>query len=290
MELSIIIVNYNASRYLQDCLSSISKSLAKSTLSYELLVIDNNSNTDNKIRLYKLKKYRFLKIIQLNSNLGFGRATNTGIKKAKGKVVLLLNPDCLVIDDSIQKLYNFAVSHKNSFVSGRLYNRNLSPQPSAGPFLSFIPLIFFLYLFGETLNVTKYSPEFTYPVDWTSGAQLAGFRSVFNKVGLFDNKIFLYMEDMEFLYRAKKMGYSCIFFPEAKFIHYGTVTSDKKFSLYYLFSGILYFYRKHYSQKTTQIIFLLLYFKVIFTLLISYIFGLNNLYTKYKYAQLALKK
>lgn len=290
MELSIVIVNYNAAKYIKNCLISINKSLNKSALSYEVIVVDSHSDSHDLTKLHNLKKYHALKIIKLSTNLGFGYACNTGIRKARGKIVLLLNPDCIVIGDSLQKLYSYTAVHKQAFIGAKLYDTDMTTQPSAGPFLSIAQLFFFLYLFGETFNVTKYSPEYIYPVDWVSGAVLAGYRSLFNKVGLFDAKIFLYMEDMEFLYRAKKMGYSTIFFPQAEFIHHGTVAADKRLSLYYLVSGIIYFSRKHYSHTTTQIIILLLYLKIIFVLAISYVFRISKLLTKYKYAYLALKK
>src|SRR5690348_9529648 len=106
MDLSIIIVSFNTKDLLDRCLSSIEKSMAGSNLRWEVLVVDNGS-TDGSRELLKKKYTRVITLFN-KDNVGFGKANNQGMKKAKGEFILLLNSDTEAIDDALPKLYAFA--------------------------------------------------------------------------------------------------------------------------------------------------------------------------------------
>jgi GT2 family glycosyltransferase len=113
-----------------------------------------------------------------------------------------------------------------------------------------LPVVFImLFLKGDVLGFTRSSPSRISDVDWVSGACLMGRRSDFIAVGLFDEKIFLYMDEIDFLYRAKQKGYRIVYNPNARFIHVGAASSGtKKTPILNIYTGLLYFYTKHRSR------------------------------------------
>ncbi|MBL7159923.1 glycosyltransferase family 2 protein [Candidatus Microgenomates bacterium] len=322
MDLSIIIVNYNTRKLLKNCLNSIFKSLEKSKLSFEVIIVDNNS-TDGSVGLVKeltsrkvngltssrvneLKNKRInslinnslinnkstIKLIENKKNLGFGRANNQAIKpfgktqgeQAQGEYILLLNSDTEVINNGINQLLTFIKENKEvDIAGGRLLNKDGSAQASCGPFYS-LPICFLmLFLKGDRLNLTRWSPKKLREVDWVSGACLMAKRVVFEKLS-FDENIFMYMDEIEFLYRAKKTGFRVFFYPQAEFFHLGAASSkEKKAPVLNIFRGLLYFYQKHHSGWRLFLLKLMLKIKAIE----AYLLGVltNNHYLKQTYAQ-----
>lgn len=284
MELSIIIPSFNTRALLEQCLDSINESLKANELDYEIIVVDNHS-TDGTRQLLLSTKYadRVIKILN-KENLGYGRANNQGIKIARGKYLLLLNSDIVVLDQAIIKLVDFVRNHPGSFAGGKLLNLDRSPQASAGP-RYFLPIVFLmLFLQGDKLGITRYSPNKIKEVDWVSGACLLGEKAVFEKVGFFDEKIFLYMEEIELLYRIKQQGHSIFFVPWAAFIHRGAASSeDQREPVIQIYRGLLYFYRKHRSIIEIETLKALLYLKAWLAILISFVIfnpRLREIYAK----------
>ena len=106
-----------------------------------------------------------------------------------------------------------------------------------------------LFCQADKLNITRSSPDAVKQVMWVSGACLLGTKQSFYDVGLFDQGIFMYMDEIEFLERARKKGYKVWFTPDARFIHTGAASSGNKRSpVKNIFRGLMYFYRKHYPQ------------------------------------------
>ena len=301
MDLSIIIVNYNTKELLKNCLDSIFKSLEKSRLSFEVIVVDNNS-TDGSVKLVKelmgsrvnelknkrinslIKNKSIIKLIENKENLGFGKANNQAIKQAQGEHILLLNSDTEVINKAIEDLLEFMKKNKEvDIAGGKLLNKNGSAQASCGPFYS-LPICFLmLFLKGDRLNLTRWSPQKICEVDWISGACLMAKRVVFEKLS-FDEDIFMYMDEVELLYRAKKTGFKVFFHPQAEFFHLGAASSkEKKAPVLNIFRGLLYFYQKHHSGWRLSILRLMLKTKAVE----AYLLGVltNNHYLKQTYAQ-----
>ncbi len=283
MDLSIIIPSFNTKDLLDRCLSSIYSSTGNKKFSFEVIVVDNASDDGTKALLNK-KYPRVVKIFN-RENLGFGKANNQGIQKAKGKYILLLNSDIKVIDGAIENLWRFATSQENIFAGGKLINENGSPQASAGPFYT-LPVVFtMLFCKGDQLGITRSSPEQIQEVDWVSGACLMGQKSSFIDVGLFDEEIFMYMEEIEFLFRAKKKGYKTFCCPDARFIHSGAGSSgNQRTPIVNIYRGLLYFFRKHRSVFAYIIVQYMLKAKALAAIVLGRIMGRKELYTLYEEA------
>lgn len=249
MDLSIVIVSFNTKKLLDDCLNSVGRSLKGSRVSYEIIVVDNVS-TDGTRELLK-KKYPKVRTILNRENVGFGRGNNQGIKIAKGEYIFLLNSDTVVLNNAISKLLSFAKLHPKSFVGPKLLNFDRTNQTSCGPFLS-LPIVFTaLFLRGDRLGLTRWSPSHSREVDWASGAALIGPKKLFMDEFLFDEKIFMYMEEIDLLYRARKKGHRTLFYPRSVIIHLGSgsSTNKKKGPVLNIYKGLLYFYQKHHPRK-----------------------------------------
>lgn len=263
MDISIIIPSFNTRRLLKKCLLSIYKSLERSYIKYEIIVVDNAS-TDGSFEMVK-DKFPKVNIIKNKNNIGYGKANNQAEKLANGKYILFLNSDIKAQDIAIEKLYKFI--SKNSEVKiagGKLLNPDKTSQPSCGPFYS-LPVAFaVLFLRGDKFRLTRYSPNKVKVVDWLSGACIMMEKKVFEKVGKFDESIFMYMEEVEFLYRAKKLGYNAYFYPEARFVHFGAASSKgKQQPIINIFQGLVYFYKEHKSGAELFILQLMLLTKAI---------------------------
>ena len=159
-DLSIIIISYNTKEITKKCIDTIIQSLNYDTsIGAEIIIVDNGS-VDGSVEMLqqiknlklKIKNYNVkFKTILNKQNLGYAKANNLAAKNAEGKYLLFLNSDIEVINDAIPQLYNFFIRKENAFnfLGGKLLNKDLSPQPSCGPFYS-LPVIFgALFLRGD---------------------------------------------------------------------------------------------------------------------------------------------
>lgn len=283
MDLSIVIVSYNTEKLLDDCLSSLIRSLRDAPFTTEILVVDNISKDGTREMLRK--KYPEVITILNNENIGFGRANNQGIRKAKGKYVLLLNSDTVIRKNGIDKLYGFACQNPTSFVGPKLLNTDNTPQTSCGPFFT-LPVVFAaLFLKGDVTGLTRWSPDTAKQVDWVSGACLMGPKKLFMDDLLFDEDIFMYMEEVDLLMRARKKGYRTIFYPGSTIVHLGAGSSTNKKTgpVLNIYKGMLFLYRKHYSPLSVWMLRMLLKKKALISSAVGYLTG--NEYLKTTYAQ-----
>lgn len=246
VELSVIITSFNTKKYLKNCLDALFASVKASRITTEVIVIDNGSTDGSREML--VEEYPMVRRIFKRKNIGFGPANNIGIKEAVGEYILLLNSDAFVVEDGIERMLQYARRHPKAFIGAKLFNRDGTPQASCGPFYS-IPVVFvMLFLKGDALKITRYSPDKPRRVDWVSGACLMAQKKVFEDGLLFDENIFMYMDEIDLLYRAKMKGYRTYFFPSAKFIHVGSGSSiGRKQPVLNIYHGLVYFYRKHYG-------------------------------------------
>lgn len=283
MDLSIVIASFNTKELLSRCIRSIVTSLERSTITHEIIVVDNAS-TDGTREVLNKDFPRVVKILN-KTNVGYGRANNIGIQRAKGTHILLLNSDIEVVGDAIDKIYLFSIHHPNAFVGGKLLNPDGSAQPSCGPAFT-LPIVFaMLFLRGDHIGISRYSPDTPQSVDWISGACVCAPKTSFEDVGLFDESIFLYMEEIEFLYRAKHGGFDVHFDPEARFIHIGSASSgSRKTPVVNIYKGLLYFYRKHRSIMEQRALTAMLRIKAIIAIGIGKVIGKPFLVTTYEQA------
>lgn len=196
MDLSIIIVNYKSRDYLKKCLESIKRSATK--VSYEVIVTDNDKN-----------------------NVGLAKGVNKGINKAKGKYILLLNPDTKVREGSIDALYDFAQKNPDA---GAVCPKLLDPDGTTQNSVYHFPSIFSAvreYWFGEHGVYEKYAPVGNGPVAVDAGVMAAFLITpqALKKVGMLNEKYFLYFEDIDYCREIKKRGLKTYYFPKAEVIH-----------------------------------------------------------------------
>lgn len=227
MLLSIIIVNYNSGDMLRDCLQSIHDS--QISFDHEILVIDNASIDDS------LRKARdaFPDAIYIenNENTGFARANNQGIGFAKGKYILIQNPDTLVINNAIERLIDYMQANPDiGIASGKLLNGDRTLQYSIRRYPSISSQLFeafFLHkviprlskTLGEVvLNERVYDKPLD--IDWVCGAIMLLDRKAIEQVGMLDESFFLYAEEVDWCYRMKLNGWRVLYYPEATFIHF----------------------------------------------------------------------
>lgn len=248
VELSIIIVSFNTAQITQACVRSIIKSLANTNITYEIIIIDNASN-DKTITILNQISSSCIKIIQNKTNNGFAKANNQGVSVARGSYILLLNSDTVILDNAIGKLLDqYKKNSSVHFLGPKLLNNDLSPQASAAPFYS-LPVIFgALFLRGDYWGLTRSSPVKFVKTDWVSGACILTKKEIYQKLNGFDEGIFMYMDEVDLLYRASKHHLNTYFYPQAKVIHLGSGSSKGRTEpILQVYKGFIYFYKKHHS-------------------------------------------
>lgn len=238
MNLSIIIVNYKSKRLLSNCLTSLEKNLDLS-LDFEVIIVNNDQD-----KLLLEKNYTFKnKVIQSKENLGFGKANNLGAKHAKGDNLLLLNPDTILQDNSIEKMFSFLTeNHHIGIVGPKIIQSNRrGPQPfTCGKKTSLLSI-----LFRNTI-LKPWNKKVPTLVDWVSGTALLIREPIFKKLKGFDEKFFMYFEDQDLCLRTKGLGYDISFFPNSHIVHFDGKSwpnTEKQKRAFYKAQD--YFFQKH---------------------------------------------
>jgi len=248
MDLSIIILNYNTKDLTTDCLNSIidqyKQELDNGT--FEVILVDNASTDGSAKKFTDLKsKIPNLSIVESKENLGFSKGCNMGAENAKGDYLLFLNSDTVIKDQGFIKMVEYLKRNDDAGVlGGALKNENGTNQSSAGKFYDLWNL--FLMMLGfERLGFLRSSPKVIKKADWVSGASLMIKRKVFKIIGGFEKELFMYGEDMEICFRAKKNGFSTYFYPEIMLFHKERGSSNRTFAIYNIYKSILFFYKKY---------------------------------------------
>lgn len=222
MDVTIVIVNYHSSLLIADCIKSIEK--FSKGFSYEIIVVDNNSESDLSEILNKNKER--CTIVNLPQNVGFGRANNAGFKAARGRYLLCLNPDTLLLNNAIGILVKFMDSQPEAAACGaNLFNSDMQPTLS---FRRTLPG--FGWELNELLNIKpekkKYGSNRIFnntghplEVGYITGADLMLRREVIEMLGGFDPRFFMYYEETDLCARIRKAGGKIFSVPEAKIQH-----------------------------------------------------------------------
>lgn len=229
MDLSIIIVNYNTFNHTKTCINSIITNTFG--LKYEIIVVNNNSSDKSAEKLNSYFNSK-IKLIDVKENIGLGKANNLASKHSKSGNLLFLNSDIVVIDNSIKHLLNFLESNNDvGIVGGNLHDENMNPTLS---FKMKLPTIF--GILGDALfkriNLNKKYNFTSKPikVGYVSGADFMIKKDLFNRVGKFNKKFFLYFEETELTYRIQKIGFHSYSIPTAKFIHIGGASGKERYN------------------------------------------------------------
>ncbi|MDD2465997.1 MAG: glycosyltransferase family 2 protein [Desulfobulbus sp.] len=221
--ISVVIVNWNTQELLRDCLNS----LCKFQKGYEVIVIDNAS-IDGSVEMVK-KEFPELILIQNDKNFGFCKATNQGISIAKGKFILLLNSDTVVNPTAIDEVVSFLETHEDSGIAGcKLTYPDGSFQSSCFRFPNLwgnvTTYLYLAQIFRTSylLNWDRYGYKaYVRPVkvDCVMGSFLMIKKSVIEECGLLDEAYFMFAEETDLCYRAKKAGWSTYFIPSVSIVH-----------------------------------------------------------------------
>lgn len=242
MDLSIIIVNHNSTKYMKRAAASLLNHL--NDLKFEIIVVDNSSQPieQKEAKEYFSKEhFIFLSV----PNKGFGAANNSGAKIAEGKILFFLNPDTLIVDDSISKLLKVLEANKKiGALSPLIFGADGKSLQYHfyGNFLSLHGIILKKWQ-GKEIDLNQ---DINY-VDMVTGASLMIKKDLFNKVGGFDENFFMYAEDDDLCRRIQNLGYKNAVYTKAKIIHFEGKSSsgrDKKL-MYYRSQN--YYWRKHYG-------------------------------------------
>lgn len=253
MLLSIVTLNYKKKELTIACMESLYMQFKKEFESdeMELIIVDNDSQDDSVPVLrkeIKEKKYKNVQVIANSTNSGFGAGCNTGANASRGEFILFQNNDTVVKDGGILTMVRYMQEHPAiAIIGGQLRNFDGSLQPSTGKFYT-LGYAALLLLGGQRFGILDKSPKEIQKVDWVKGGLLMIRRDVFNQLNGFDEKIFMYTEDMEICYRAHKLGKDVYFFPNVMVLHKEHGSGNKSFAIANIYKNLLYFYKKHRSR------------------------------------------
>ena len=243
LDLSVQIVNYNTKKYLPDCVDGTISDLENSSLSYKILILDNNSQ-DDLSSLKEKYKSRNVAFYYSEKNLGFGAGHNFLARKAESKFILILNPDIKFLEKNTVK---HLIEKLAEFSSGKVIGPKLITEESRPQEWDHGELEGFkAWLFNNTGNSFWKEREGVIKASWVSGAFFLIERQIFEKVSGFDEKFFLYKEEEDLCLRVRKLGFEIIYCPEVKVYHYGSVVARKED---FMSESRKYFIEKHFKNR-----------------------------------------
>ncbi|GHT56096.1 hypothetical protein FACS189446_8080 [Bacteroidia bacterium] len=258
MKLSIVIVNYNVKYYLEQCLDSVLKAIQNRDT--EIFVVDNHS-TDESVE-YLVPKFPTVHFIANQKNVGFSRANNQAIEQAQGEYILLLNPDTVIGENTLDRVCRFMDENKQIGAAGVKmldgFGRFL-PESKRGfpsPWNSFTKISGLAKLFPHSKVFGGYHLRYlneneTHEVEVLAGAFMMLRRETIEKSGSLDNRFFMYGEDIDLSYRINQAGYSNFYFPEP-IIHYKGESTKKDIRyVKHFYEAMLIFFKKHYPHSNS---------------------------------------
>lgn len=282
VHISIIIVNYKVKEYIANLLNSLKK--AKHNFELEIFVVDNASGDDS--IAYLKERYPQVKYIANEENVGFGRANNQALEQARGEYTLIINPDTLVSEDTLDVLVEHMDLNPKCGAAGC---KILNPDGTFAPeSRRSVPTIWSASskVFGLNALFPKSRLFSQYYLSWMhedepsqipvlSGSFMFWRTDLLKKLGGFDERFFMYGEDIDLCYRVQNTDYHIDYVPETSIIHYKG-ESTKKGDLRYIriFNQALYqFFDKHYSARYSlffrSFIYLVIWLRTVLSFLTS---------------------
>lgn len=245
MDISIILLNYKQKGLVKQCIKGIMS--AQPQLNYEIIVVDNNSGdgvldmvkimfdepdelNQPKLPIKKDLKIPPIKTIQSDTNGGFAMGSNLGINQAKGKYIMILNPDIAIVPNALEKMFGYMESNLAvGMIGPKLINPDGSIQYSCRRFPSFLTPFYRRTFFGKLPSAKRpidhylmkdFDHNSNKEVDWLFGACLLVRKSMLDKVGFFDVRFFLYFEDLDLCRRFWQEGYKIVYYAGVEMVHY----------------------------------------------------------------------
>ncbi len=254
---SVLIVNYNVKNYLLHAIDQVQSSDYDGLI--EIIVVDNNSY-DGSVMAIK-ENYPAVTVIANKTNAGFGKAINQAFAKSRGEYLLILNPDTIIENKTIDTLVSYLESHPEVGMAGpKILNADGSLQLACKrsfPTISVaLPKLLGLsYLFPKSrwagkYNLTYLDPDQIHAVDAISGSCMFVRRSLFAEIGGFDERFFMFGEDLDLCYRIHQRGYTIHYVPRTQIIHFHgeSVKSAPFDSLQAFYDAMILFSEKHFSS------------------------------------------
>ncbi len=273
---SIIIVTFNSEKYIEKCISSTISALPKNMLA-DILVVDNCSSDRTVHMVRSFVKSNKISVIESRVNLGFAKAVNLGIKVAKkSDFYLLLNPDTILNSNSIVNLITCAKENNAGIVGGTTLD---SDYCVSGCYFRFPTLGVGVYDFTNIRKLDKQDRWHNYfyyldkratksdcfPVDVVTGGYMLISAKTIEKIGYFDERFFMYLEDVDYCYRAKSSGIRVFHSNKSQLIHFSGGSSNNKDKV------------RHSAWITSRKKYFLKHFGVLDNLLIQLIFLIDDM-------------
>jgi GT2 family glycosyltransferase len=277
LDLSIVIVSYNAKNFLRKCLVSIF--LETKNIQHEIIVVDNNSS-DSSAKMVR-KEFPQVKIVVNKENVGFSKANNQGIKISKeSRYVLFLNPDTIIRQNALEEMIKFMDSHKDAGASTCklvMLNGEIDDATHRGfptPWNSFCHFSGLARIFPKSrifagYNLGWMNLDSSHKIDVLAGAFMLVRREAGEDAKWWDEDYFFYGEDIDFCYMLKEKGWNIYYVPQISITHFKGVsggiksvskdittasTETKKRVTKWRFKAMKIFYNKHYKQKYPWIV------------------------------------
>jgi hypothetical protein len=257
IDLSVVILNWNARAYLTVALDSIYRQQWEKTV--EVIVVDNASRIDDSVEAVR-RDYPWVHLIENPTNIGFSAGNNVGLRSARGRYILFLNPDTVVHTGAFDRLVEWMDAHPKVGAAGpKLLNEDGSLQSSCRAFPSFGAGLFRNTLLGRLFPNNPWSRSYLMQdfrhdqenaVDWLSGSALLVRREAIEQAGPWDESYFMYCEDVDLCYRLKQTGWDRYYVPEATITHRIGGSSDwaQGAMIRQHHGSMLRFYFKHYAH------------------------------------------
>lgn len=258
--LSIIITHYRTPILLKLCLKSIKENIGQ--VEYEIIVVDAQAEPETEDLIKD--KFPLVKFISFSKNVGYAKLVNSGLKQARGEYVLILNADILILKNSVEQLLEFIQNNPQvGIVSPGLLTFSNQPQPSCFRFPRISSILARRTFLGR-LNwgqqrIGRFIMDQPGPVDWTQGSAMLVRKEAIEKVGLWDERFFMYLEDTDWCRRFWQEGYQVIYLPSAQVSHYYGRASKKwggfldillnKYTRSHLISAAKYFWKWRTAAK-----------------------------------------
>lgn len=255
---SVVIVNWKTPRLLTNCLQSVFAD--PSSHDFEIFVVDNASG-DGSVEMIS-ERFPAVRVMANSQNVGFPKACNQAISQAKGRYILLLNPDTLVVGDAISKLANFMDGKSDCGAAGpkvlnpdgslQLACRRSFPDPLAALFrVTYLSRLFPRHPLFAKYNLTYEDPDQVLEVDGVSGSAMMVRGSAVDVVGMLDDEWFMYGEELDWCWRIKQAGMSVFYYPGSVIFHYHGAASRLRpvKATIALHHGLYLFYRKHIAPQ-----------------------------------------
>ena len=257
VDVSIIIASYRNASILKLCLDALLKNIS-AKIRFEIIVVD--IETQEEIRDLVLDEYPQVKFIPLVKNVGFAKALNSGIEHSSGRAILSLNPDIIVREGAVEKLYDHVITHPKVGIAGpKLLNFNGSRQDSCFSFYTPTTVVYRRTVLGNSFFGKRSLKKFFIRpkgdqaqsiAGWLMGSALMLRADNIKKIGLMDERYFMYFEDVDWCRRFWEAGFDIVYLPQAEMFHYhGKMSASNsifsllfnKMTFIHFLSGLKYF-------------------------------------------------